>query len=102
VTRAGRLAILELKASAHIHLPLEAAAYWLGIRRHPEQRDFDYGYFPRIELLAAPSLVYLAALSLRFHPSTDTLLRLLFHEKEGARVGLAEKWRRGLGVVVRQ
>ena len=40
VTRSGRLAILELKASEHIHLPLQAAGYWLRIRRHLEQRDF--------------------------------------------------------------
>jgi hypothetical protein len=31
VTRDGRLAILELKAAEHIHLPLRAANYWLRI-----------------------------------------------------------------------
>jgi hypothetical protein len=34
VTRTGRLAIIELKASEHIHLPLQAADYWLRVRRH--------------------------------------------------------------------
>src|SRR6266849_7802103 len=33
VTRSGRLAIIELKASEHIHLPLQAADYWLRVRR---------------------------------------------------------------------
>jgi hypothetical protein len=28
VTRSGRLAILELKATEHIHLALQAAGYW--------------------------------------------------------------------------
>jgi hypothetical protein len=103
VTRAGRLAILELKASEHIHLPLQAASYWLRIRRHLEQRDFArYGYFPGIELQAAPPLVYLVAPALRFHPSTDTLLRFLSPEMESTRVGLTESWRRGLRVVMRQ
>lgn len=103
VTRAGRLAILELKASEHIHLPLQAAGYWLGIRRHLEQRDFArYGYFPGIELQAAPPLIYLVAPALRFHPSTDTLLRFLSPDLESTRVGLAESWRRGLRVVMRQ
>src|SRR5712692_10142384 len=37
VTRSGRLAVLELKASEHIHLPLQAADYWLRVRRHLEQ-----------------------------------------------------------------
>jgi hypothetical protein len=51
VTRSGRLAILELKASEPIHLALQAARYWLRIRRHLEQCDFDrYGHFPEIEL----------------------------------------------------
>jgi hypothetical protein len=103
VTRAGRLAILELKASEHIHLPLQAAGYWLRIRRHLEQRDFArYGYFPGIELQAAPPLVYLVAPALRFHPSTDILLRFLSPDLESTRVGLAESWRRGLRVVMRQ
>jgi hypothetical protein len=103
MTRAGRLAILELKASEHIHLPLQAAGYWLRIRRHLEQRDFArYGYFPGIELQTAPPLVYLVAPALRFHPSTDTLLHYLSREMESTRVGLTETWRRGLRVVMRQ
>jgi len=103
VTRAGRLAILELKASEHIHLPLQAAGYWLRIRHHLEQHDFArYGYFPGIELQAAPPLVYLVAPALRFHPSTDTLLRFLSPDLESTRVGMVESWRRGLRVVMRQ
>ena len=102
VTRTGRLAVLELKASEHIHLPLQAASYWLRIRRHLEQHDFSrYGYFPGIELQAAPPLVYLVAPALRFHPSTDTLLKYLPSELECTRVGLAESWRGGLRVVMR-
>jgi hypothetical protein len=103
VTRAGRLAIIELKASEHIHLPLQAADYWLRIRRHLESGDIArYGYFPGIELQPSPPLVYLVAPALRFHPSTDDLLRHLSPELEVVRVGLAERWRRGLRVVMRQ
>lgn len=103
VTRTGRLAILELKASEHIHLPLQAADYWLRIRRHLEQHDFArYGYFPGMELQTAAPLVYLIAPALRFHPSTDILLRCLTPKMESIRVGLAESWRRGLRVVMRQ
>jgi hypothetical protein len=103
ITRAGRLAILELKASEYLHLPLQAADYWLRIRRHLEQGDFArYGYFPGVELQAAPPLVYLVAPALRFHPATDTLLRYLSPELEIVRVGLAESWRHGIRVVMRQ
>jgi hypothetical protein len=103
ITSTGRLAILELKASEHLHLPLQAADYWLRIRRHLEQGDFSrYGYFPGVELQATPPLVYLVAPALRFHPATDVLLRYLSPELEIVRVGLAESWRRGIRVVMRQ
>jgi hypothetical protein len=103
VTRTGRLAIIELKASEHIHLPLQAADYWLRVRKHLENGTIvRYGYFPGIELQKIPPLVYLVAPALRFHPSTDELLKYLSPEMEVVRVGLAESWRRGLQVVLRQ
>jgi hypothetical protein len=103
VTRAGRLAILELKASEHIHLPLQAADYWLRARRQLQSGEIArYGYFPGIELQPTPPIVYLVAPALRFHPSTDELLKYLTPELEVVRVGLAESWRRGLRVVMRQ
>lgn len=103
VTRAGRLAILELKAGEHIHLPLQAADYWLRVRGQQQKGELGrYGYFCGIELQPDPPLVYLVAPALRFHPSTDTLLRFLSPEIEVRRVGLAETWRRGLRVALRQ
>jgi hypothetical protein len=103
VTRSGRLAILELKTSEHIHLPLQAADYWLRVRRHLQQGDFRRnGYFPGIVLQPTAPIVYLVAPALRFHPTTGVLLRYLASEMEVVRVGLAESWRRGLRVVMRQ
>ena len=103
VTRTGRVAILELKASEHIHLPLQAVDYWLRIRRHLKQGDLSrYGYFSGIELQDLPPLVYLVAPALRFHPSTDVLFRYFSSEIEFVRVGLAEGWRHGIRVVMRQ
>jgi hypothetical protein len=69
-----------------------------------DQREYlsRYGYFPGVPLQAAPPLVYLVAPALRFHPATDELLRYLLPEVEVARVGLAESWRRGVRVVMRQ
>ena len=101
VTTSGRVAIIELKASEHIHLPLQAAEYWLRISRHLEQGDFqNSGYFPRVELQKAPPLVFLVAPALRFHSTTGPLLRHLSSSIEVAQVGLAESWRRGLRVVM--
>jgi len=68
-----------------------------------EREDLSrYGYFPDMQLQAAPPLVYLVAPALRFHPATDELLRYLSPEVEVVRVGLAENWRRGVRVVMRQ
>jgi hypothetical protein len=103
VTRSGRLAIIELKASEHIHLPLQAADYWLRVRRQLQSGEIArYGYFPGVVLQETPPLVYLVAPALRFHPTTDHLLNSLSPEMEVVRVGLAEGWRRGLRVVMRQ
>jgi len=55
-----------------------------------------------MELQQLPPLIYLVAPALRFHPSTDELLKYLTPKLETVRVGLAESWRRGLRVVMRQ
>ena len=103
ITREGRLAILELKASEHIHLPIQAADYWLRVRRHLELGEFrSYGYFPGVEIQEKPPLVYLVAPALRFHPVTGILLDALSREIEVVRVGLTETWRCGIRVVIRQ
>jgi hypothetical protein len=103
VTRDGRLAILELKASEDIQLVMQAVDYWLRVRFHHQQDDFRrYGYFPEVQLSAKPPLLYLVAPGFRFHPSMDIVLRYLSPEIEIARIALAENWRRGLKVVFRQ
>lgn len=103
VTRSGRLAILELKASESLNLTLQAADYWLRIKRHLDQGDISrYGYFPGVELQSAPPVVYLVAPALRFHPASDTLLRTLSPQLDVVRVGLTEDWRSGIRVVLRQ
>jgi hypothetical protein len=103
VTRDGRLAVIELKASEDIHLAMQGMDYWLRVRWHLRQGDFQrYGYFTGVELQAKPPLLYLVAPGFRFHPATDTLLRYLLPDVECVRVGLNEDWRRSLKVVFRQ
>lgn len=94
--------ILELKTTENPDLPLRAAEYWARIRRQIQGDLARYGYFPGLELQSGAPLVYLVAPALRFHPSTDALLRYLSPEIEVARFGLAESWRRGSRVVMRQ
>ena len=103
VTRDGRLAVLELKASEDIQLVMQAVDYWLRVRFHHDQDDFRrYGYFPEVRLNAKPPLLFLVAPGFQFHPSIDIVLRCLSPEIEIARVALGENWRRGLRVVFRQ
>jgi hypothetical protein len=103
VTRDGRLAVLELKASEDIHLAMQAVDYWLRVRFHHDQEDFRrYGYFPEVQLNSKAPLLFLVAPGFRFHPSIDIVLRYLSPEIEIARIALAENWRRGLRVVFRQ
>ena len=103
VTRSQRLAILELEATENIDLPLQAADYWSRFRRHQAHGDIArYGHFPGIELQPAPPIVYIVAPALRFHSSTETLLRHLTPEMEIVRIGLSESWRRSIRVKLRQ
>ena len=103
VTRDGRLAVLELKASEDIHLVMQAVDYWLRVRWHQDQNDFRrYGYFPDVPLQPKPPLLFLVAPGFRFHPSSDIVLRYLSPDIEVLRVGLGENWRRSLRVVFRQ
>ena len=102
-TRDGRLAVLELKAFDDIHLVMQAVDYWLRVRWHHAQGDFGrFGYFPDTPLKAKAPLLYLVAPGLRFHPAVDIVLRYLSPEIEVSRIGVAENWRRGLRVVLRQ
>jgi hypothetical protein len=103
VTRRGRLVVIELKASEDIHLLMQAVDYWLRVRRHQRDGDFQqYGYFSGIELDPAPPLVWLVAPGLRFHPVTEIVLRYLSPEIRVTRIGLNENWRRGPRVIFRQ
>lgn len=103
VTRRGRLVVIELKASEDIQLPIQAVDYWLRVRRHQRDGDFQRnGYFTGVEIDPQPPLVWLVAPGLRFHSATDTLLKYLSPEIHVTRIGLAENWRRGLRIIFRQ
>ena len=53
VDHRGRLAVIELKASEDVHLPLQALDYWMRVQWHVERSEFQAkGYFPGRELIA--------------------------------------------------
>jgi len=100
--RAGRLAVIELKASEDIHLPLQALDYWMRVVWHLERGEFAArGYFPGIELRAGPPRLLLVAPALDFHPRTETILRYFSPIIEVERIGLAVEWRKSIQVMFR-
>lgn len=101
--RQGRLAVLELKASEDIHLPLQALDYWMRVKWHLDRGEFTArGYFPNAELAAAPPRLILVAPAMDFHPSTETILKYFAPHIDVERVGVGADWRRDIQVVFRQ
>lgn len=102
VDRTGRLAVIELKASADLHLPLQALDYWMRVNLHLARETFsECGYFPGIALRKDPPRLLLVAPALEFHPSTESILGYFSPAIEVERIGLGIHWRRGLDVMFR-
>jgi hypothetical protein len=102
-TRAGRLAVAELKADEDIHLPLQGLDYWSRVEWHHARGEFPrFGYFDGRELSAEKPLLFLVAPALHVHPATDVLLRYISPEIEWEFVGIDERWREGVRVVFRK
>ena len=102
VDAAGRLVVLELKADEDLQAPLQALDYWIRVRLAHERGDFArQGYFPGVALSAAAPRLVLAAPALKFHPTTETILRYLREEARPERVGFSMDWRRELTATFR-
>jgi hypothetical protein len=102
IDRAGRLAILELKASADLHLPLQALDYWIRVKWHLDRGEFpERGYFPGLALRPEPPRLLLVSPSLDFHPTSEALLGYFSPAIEVERIGLGVEWRKGLQVMFR-
>ncbi|MGA2602352.1 MAG: hypothetical protein ABSH09_35760 [Bryobacteraceae bacterium] len=98
----GRLAILELKASQDIHLPLQALDYWIRVNWHLERREFEpAGYFPGVALRSDPPRMLLIAPALDFHPSNECVLRYFSPAIEVERIGVGLEWQRELKIMFR-
>ena len=103
VTRAGRLAVIELKAEEDIHLPLQGLDYWTRVEWHHARGEFQrMGYFAARELSPEPPLLLLVAPALHVHPATDVLLHYISPEIDWTLIGIDEHWREGIRVVFRK
>lgn len=99
----GRLAVMELKASESVHLPLQALDYWMRVDWHLHAGDFEkYGYFPGVALRRTTPRLLLAAPAIQFHPSNEIVVRYFHPSIEVERVGLAPLLSGPLKVMFRQ
>jgi hypothetical protein len=100
VSANGRLAVLELKASEDIHLPIQGLDYWMRIRWHAERGELD-SLFPGIPLTKQAPKLLLIAPALSFHPSNEIALRYFSPEIEVERIGVNSEWESALSVSFR-
>jgi hypothetical protein len=102
VDHRGRLAVIELKASEDVHLPLQALDYWMRVQWHLERREFQAnGYFPGRELLCEPPRLLLVSPALDIHPSNERVLRYFSPRIPVERIGVGLEWRKELKVMYR-
>lgn len=102
VDRTGRLAVLELKASQDIHLPLQALDYWARVKWHLDRGEFARrGYFPGLEFSNQPPRLLLVSPALDFHPSNESVLRFFSPSIPVETLGIGLQWRKELKVVFR-
>ncbi|HEX3682515.1 MAG TPA: hypothetical protein VHU83_08215 [Bryobacteraceae bacterium] len=100
ISVAGRLAVVELKASEDIHLPIQALDYWMRIRWHAERGELR-PLFAGMPLAPASPRLLLVAPAMSFHSLNASILRYFSPEIEVERVGINSDWQHNLKVVLR-
>jgi hypothetical protein len=102
IDTSGRLAVLELKASEDVHLPLQALDYWMRVLWHLERREFQANdYFPGHEPRPEPPRLLLVSPALDFHSSNERVLRYFSPHIPVERLGVGLEWRKELKVMYR-
>lgn len=98
-----RLAILELKASEDLQLPLQALDYWIRVKWFLGRGDFEAcGYFPGVALRRTPPRLLLITPALEYHPTTGVILKYLSPEIPVEQIGVGAAWRSRFQVVFRR
>jgi hypothetical protein len=100
VSEVGRLAVLELKVTEDVHLPLQALDYWMRIAWHARQGDLNH-LFAGIPLDARPPRLLLISPAMCFHSTNATVLSYFSGGIEVERIGINEEWRQAVKVVLR-
>lgn len=98
--RNGNLAILEIKASEDIALPVQALDYYARLCLHLQRGEIQRsGLFPNRTVSATPPRLLLVAPALQFHSTNETVLRYFESSICVRQIGVAIEWRKNLRVV---
>jgi len=103
ITEAGKLVVIEVKASADPDLPFQALDYWLAVERHRKAGDFQAkGYFRGLSILDEPALLVVVAPLLAFHRTLDGLVRMLPRNLPFMQIGINQSWKRQIKILRRK
>jgi hypothetical protein len=103
ITKQGRLAVLELKVSEDIELPVQGLDYWLRVRWHQlHQEFFRKGYFHGVQISADSPVLYFISPQFRYHDTFPRIVKYLGSSVPLVQVGINEDWRAGIRVVMKR
>jgi len=103
VTDAGRLVVIEIKASPDPDVVFQAFDYWLAVERHRKAGDFQRnGYFQGLEIRNQPSLLVVVAPLLGFHKTFDQLCAVLPKDLPLLQIGINQNWKKEIKILRRK
>jgi hypothetical protein len=103
ITKAGRLVVIEIKASADPDLPFQALDYWIAVEQHRQAHDFENkGYFAGCDLLDEPALLVLVAPLLAFHKTASQMIAAVPPEVPLMEIGINQTWKKQIKILRRK
>lgn len=103
VLDSGRLAVIEIKASADPDLPFQALDYWLAVERHRKAGDFKAnGYFEGVHVRDEPAVLVIVAPLLQFHRTLSRLTALFPPDVPLLEIGVNQGWKKEIKVLRRR
>jgi hypothetical protein len=101
ISRSGRLAVVELKATEDIHLPMQGLDYWIRVKWHLECGDFS-GHFPGMTVSRQPPRLLLVCPALDLHAANEIVIQYFAPTVELEQIGVSVEWRKELRVMFRR
>jgi hypothetical protein len=103
ITTAGRLVVIEIKASADPDLPFQALDYWIAVERHRKAGDFlKKGYFDGCLLQDERAMLVLVAPLLAYHKTLGRMIEVLPRQVPLMEIGINQAWKRQIKILRRR